>query len=84
MSEIETMCHEEYTNFLAYGDEVYEELDAATQALLELTCLDVPEEIGMLFGTLTIASTSGPFVSMRPPTISSIPDDNYLSSLPPD
>ena len=44
MSEIETMCHEEYTNFLAYGDPVYEELDAATQALLELTCVDVPEE----------------------------------------
>ena len=44
ISEIETMSHEEHTNFLAYGDPVYEELDEAAQALLELTCVDLPKE----------------------------------------
>ena len=44
MSEIETMNHEEHCMFLAYGDPVYEELDKAVQTLMELTCVDVPEE----------------------------------------
>ena len=38
------MNAEDYAFFLAYGDEVYEELDAAARALLDLTILDVPEE----------------------------------------
>ena len=44
LSTTEQMNAEEYAYFLAYGDEVYEELDAAAKALLELTCLDIPEE----------------------------------------
>ena len=44
MSEIETMSHEEHCMFLAYGDPVYTELDTATQALLDLTIIDVPDE----------------------------------------
>ena len=44
MNEIEQLTHEEYTHFLAYGEDVSEELDPETQALLELTCIDVPEE----------------------------------------
>ena len=43
-TEQERMNAEEYAYYLAYGDEVYEELDAATQALLELTAIDLPEE----------------------------------------
>ena len=42
MSEIETLSHEEYAYYLAYGDEIYEELDAATKNLLELTCVKLP------------------------------------------
>jgi hypothetical protein len=47
MSEIETMDHEEHCMFLAYGDPVYEELDAATESLLALTIIDVPEDDSM-------------------------------------
>lgn len=43
MSEIETLSHEEYAYYLAYGDEIYEELDAATKNLLELTCVKLPD-----------------------------------------
>lgn len=43
MSEIETMCHEEYTNFLAYGDEIYEELDAETRVQIEQLCLEAAD-----------------------------------------
>ena len=42
-TEQERMNAEDYSFFLAFGDEVYQELDAATQALLELTCIDVPD-----------------------------------------
>ena len=44
MTEIESMTLEEFSEFLAWGDPLWEELDASTKALLELTCIDVPKE----------------------------------------